>query len=576
MHTRVRQARKRARISLRWLCLLLVAAPGTADGQRVQPPCRTAVVTGTHVSYCVHGSGQPVFILNAGARLSSGTWGPLVQELAGHGTVVTFDRPGLGVSTAKEGDRTPTVIGSEILALALGVAPPPYVFVGHSAGGYHVLRAIEESPEMARGVVLLDSPHPTFEVGRRALLQEAERFELDSLRAAARATWTASDVAEMEGIESEAPIEFRIDPDLRLLVITGDQQEFGPWGDERRIRDLWAASQEEWSALSSRARSVTVEGGSHMLHYYRAAEVAEEIRRFFPPAPKTVAITIDDVPVVSVGPGARAPELVTERLMSTLRERGVPAIGFVNEIQLSEGRLGLVRGRALLERWVEEGHLLGNHTYSHMWLYDSGAEPFIEDIHRGERVWRPLVEGTPGFRPYLRHPRLNTGRTMEDRMRVERHLDSIGYVVAPVSIDNNEYLFASAYARTLERGDSVLAARIGKEYVAYMDSIVGYFEGQSQQIVGRQLAQILLLHANRLNADYMGDVLDSLIARGYDFITIVDALKDEAYSRADGFVGRQGITWLHRWAISEELPASIFAGEPPVPQWVLDAGNRDG
>ena len=292
-----------------------------------------------------------------------------------------------------------------------------------------------------------------------------------------------------------------------------------------------------------------------------------------PDISRRIAVTFDDLPKVAAGPGADAPEYVTEGILSALGERGVPAIGFVNEGQLTRDQLGDARGRRLLERWVEEGHLLGNHTYAHTWLYEAGSAAFIEDIDRGERVWRPLMEARGVSPVYFRHPRLNTGRTMGDRVAVERHLERRGYVVAPVSIDNNEYLFANAYARSLERGEQALADRIGDAYVAYMGAIFEYYEEQSRRILGREPAQILLLHANRLNADRVGEVLDLLLARGYAFISLPEALEDAAYGRPDEYVGRQGITWLHRWAITAGHPGSAFSGEPEVPRWVLEAGG---
>ena len=154
-----------------------------------------------------------------------------------------------------------------------------------------------------------------------------------------------------------------------------------------------------------------------------------------------------------------------------------------------------------------------------------------------------------------------------------KYLDSIGYAVAPVSIDNNEYLFANAYARSLGRGDHEIASRIGDAYLVYMDSIFAYYEEQSIRILGREPAHVLLLHANRLNADYLAPLLSRIQARGYVFVPMDEALRDPAYALPDEYVGRAGITWLHRWAITEGLPPSTFQGEPPVPDWVLEAGG---
>ena len=37
----------------------------------------------------------------------------------------------------------------------------------------------------------------------------------------------------------------------------------------------------------------------------------------------------------------------------------------------------------------------------------------------------------------------------------------------------------------------------------------------------------------------------------------------------DGYNGRYGPSWLHRWAMAEKKPKDFYAGEPVVPGWVL-------
>jgi len=46
--------------------------------------------------------------------------------------------------------------------------------------------------------------------------------------------------------------------------------------------------------------------------------------------------------------------------------------------------------------------------------------------------------------------------------------------------------------------------------------------------------------ANRLNADSLGDVIERLEKRGYQFISLDEALRDAAYLTPDEFVGPMG------------------------------------
>ena len=60
----------------------------------------------------------------------------------------------------------------------------------------------------------------------------------------------------------------------------------------------------------------------------------------------------------------------------------------------------------------------------------------------------------------------------------------------------------------------------GGEYVAYMESVVAFFEQRAVEVAGREFPQVLLLHANQLNADLMPDLLAMFRRRGYGFVSL--------------------------------------------------------
>ena len=54
---------------------------------------------------------------------------------------------------------------------------------------------------------------------------------------------------------------------------------------------------------------------------------------------------------------------------------------------------------------------------------------------------------------------------------------------------------------------------------------------------------MLLLHANALNAEYLGELAGMLSGRGYRFESLDQALADSAYRSRDDFVGPRGPSW---------------------------------
>jgi peptidoglycan/xylan/chitin deacetylase (PgdA/CDA1 family) len=289
---------------------------------------------------------------------------------------------------------------------------------------------------------------------------------------------------------------------------------------------------------------------------------------------RQMVITFDDLPA------QRAHALPEERvlainegLVALLSDQAIPAVGFVNEEKLfSSGAPDPARVR-LLELWLEAGLELGNHTFSHPDLHRVALEEFKQDLIRGEQVTSDLLAARGAALRYFRHPFLHTGLDLDTKTALEDFLAQRGYRVAPVTIDNSEWIFARAYDEALDQNDEPLQARLGREYLEYMMRMVEFYEGQSQGLFDREIPQVLLLHANALNADHLDKLVEALRLRGYRFVELDEALQDPAYSSEDTYTGPGGITWLNRWALTREVDPSLFRGEPTTAAWVQEVAG---
>lgn len=304
-----------------------------------------------------------------------------------------------------------------------------------------------------------------------------------------------------------------------------------------------------------------------------SAQAAEPDRR--------IAVTIDDLPWQRMS--TTSPEALRTRhaaLLEQLRIGNVPVTGFVNEDKLERDGVVQAEREAMLDAWLDAGHRLGNHTYGHVDLHVVGIPAFEDAILRGERVLRPMLAKHGQTPQWFRHPYLRAGRTAEDKAAVTDFLSQHGYRVAPVTVDNGEWVWAFAYARVLDtQADTpertALLERLCLGYVPYMLNKIDYYEQQSQALLGYALPQTLLLHANELNAEAYAELIAGIKRRGYRFVTLEDAMRDPAYAREDGYHGRYGPSWLHRWAMAEKRPKTFYEGEPVVPKWVMDLAGVD-
>jgi peptidoglycan-N-acetylglucosamine deacetylase len=283
-------------------------------------------------------------------------------------------------------------------------------------------------------------------------------------------------------------------------------------------------------------------------------------------AGRAVAFTFDDLPARG---DLAAMRDTTAKLLGTLVSARVPATGFVNEGKLFAA--GEIAARtALLEAWLDKGFDLGNHTYSHVAIDEVPFDAYKADLIKGETVTRRLLEARGRRLRYFRHPQLRTGPTVEYKAALDALLAERGYRVAPVTVDNNDFMFAEVYARARARGDHRTARAVADAYLPYMETVFAHFERVSREFLGYEVDQILLLHANELNADHLGDLIDRLRRRGYRFISLDAALEGPAYALPDAQAAR-GLSWLHRWMLAKGLP---MRPEPLEPPFVRDLYTR--
>jgi peptidoglycan/xylan/chitin deacetylase (PgdA/CDA1 family) len=98
---------------------------------------------------------------------------------------------------------------------------------------------------------------------------------------------------------------------------------------------------------------------------------------------KRVALTFDDGPA----------EPFTEQVLDILREHQVPATFFVCGKNVE-------KHPDLLRRIVAEGHEVGNHTYSHPFVYFKSRRRIAEEIDRAQAA----IEKVTGIRPNIFRP----------------------------------------------------------------------------------------------------------------------------------------------------------------------------
>lgn len=290
---------------------------------------------------------------------------------------------------------------------------------------------------------------------------------------------------------------------------------------------------------------------------------------------KQVCFTYDDLPLVNYGiTDSTYQKQVMDKLIVSLITNHIPAIGFVNEKKMLDKRGNIIPVQLqILSNWAEAGFELGNHTFSHLDYNEVRFSEFCQDIIKGERLSKKLLVQYDKKVSYFRHPFLHEGNSKSRADSLNRFIEDFGYKVAPVTIDNEDYLFAVAYKRAKEKNNAFLVHKIGKDYIEYMENKLKYYERQSMTLFERDISQILLLHANELNADFSNSLAEMYRNNGYEFVSMDEALKDEAYKSKIAYYSNYGISWLDKWMLTRFKKGGFFKDEPTTPEYIVELSN---
>jgi peptidoglycan-N-acetylglucosamine deacetylase len=281
-----------------------------------------------------------------------------------------------------------------------------------------------------------------------------------------------------------------------------------------------------------------------------------------------VAITVDDLPVVTEGLSLHVAQANTRRFLAALRQHHVPATGFINEDKLFVQRNEVDARIGILRSWLDAGMDLGNHGFGHLPFQTTTLQAYEEAVIKGEVVTRQLLAERGKTPQYYRFPFDQTGPTPAVRDQFVAFLHEHGYQIAPMTMEHDDYVFAAVYVDDLKRHDRADAHKVQQAYLKHLDVALDAFEAMSRSLFGRQIDQVFLIHASQLNADSLDALLTRFEQRGYQFIPLEAALRDPAYTSPDGYAGPYGSSWLRRWALGLGKPIEPL-GQPDPPDWIM-------
>jgi lysophospholipase L1-like esterase len=244
------------------------------------------------------------------------------------------------------------------------------------------------------------------------------------------------------------------------------------------------------------------------------------------PAPK-IAITFDDLPAHGPLPPGETRMEVISKIVAALRDANLPATyGFVNGVRIEEQPADA----AVLQIWHSAGNPLANHSWSHMNLNQHSLEEFEQDVVRDEPALASLMKHEDWR--WFRYPFLAEGDTPAKRTGVRDFLREHGYRIAAVTMSFGDYLWNEPYARCKAKGDTSAAETLEKSYLSAASESVDYYRSISYTLYQRDIPYVLLMHVGAFDGEMLPRLLQLYRGKGFEFITLPEAERDEFYRGA--------------------------------------------
>lgn len=266
------------------------------------------------------------------------------------------------------------------------------------------------------------------------------------------------------------------------------------------------------------------------LRYSAAAAALSATRRAqaLSKASPEIAFTFDD-PKTDSDAGLTWRE-INDRMLSTLTKQNVKAILFV-----CGKRVDRATGGNLISDWDRAGHLLGNHSYSHLNFNESSdvshadgvtLAQFESDALNNE----PLIRGYRNFRRMFRYPFFKEGDTAEKRDGMRSFLQERGYRIGRATIDASDWAID---ARMAKKANVAHAALTGYRdfFLEHIWQRAQYYDSLVPRLMLAPVRHTLLLHYNALNALFLSDLIAMFRNKGWVIVDTEYAYQDAIYDR---------------------------------------------
>lgn len=242
-----------------------------------------------------------------------------------------------------------------------------------------------------------------------------------------------------------------------------------------------------------------------------------------------IAITIDDAP----GPDSayynrnERAKIIAEKLS----ESKIQAMFFAIGENIDNN------GIDCLKKYANDGHLIANHSYSHMDLNSVENKEYSDDILKNQE----LIKNLSTFSRFFRYPLLHEGNTIQKRDYIRDFLKKQNLRNGYVTVDNWDFFINILINDAKEKGKEIDLENLKRLYIDHIWSAIMFYDKIAVEYLGHSPKHTLLLHDNDTTALFIDDLVKHIREKGWEIITPTDAYQDPiANYTSETLINNQG------------------------------------
>jgi hypothetical protein len=239
-----------------------------------------------------------------------------------------------------------------------------------------------------------------------------------------------------------------------------------------------------------------------------------------------------------------------------LSHHGVKAGGFVAGKYVDDALSPRV-----LAAWSADGHILGNHSFSHRVFGGQNPDALMADILRCE----PLLSGYSGFRKLFRFPYLAEGKNAEGRDAIRALLKQHGYRNAHVTIDTSDWYVDNRLKARLKAQPQSPVEPYRRFYLDHVWERATFYDGLAQALFGHSIDHTILLHHRLTTGLFLDDMLAMFRERGWRLVDAKVAFASSIFAvEPDALPAGQSLVWAAAKADGQYEKLLRYPGEDGV------------